>query len=145
MVVYKTGVWDLFHVGHLNVLSIAAGLGSFLVVGVATDEYACGYKSQPPAISFHDRIRIISELRSVDAVVPYHATGDMQPVEIFGVNLRVVDEQFACGDSSLAEKQRQAKHVMEEAGVRFVIVPRTPGISTAQTRKEICLSEKSSS
>lgn len=135
--VYKKGAWDLLHAGHLNVIHVAANLGDFLVVGVCTDEYVEQYKGRPPVVGFHDRMRLMAELRSVDAVVPDDAPDDMRPIELFGVDIRVVDEHYAVGDTPHAKRQREAKRKQEMMGVQFVIVPRTPGISSTRIKEQV--------
>jgi len=137
VVVYKNGVWDLLHAGHLNVLRIAKGLGDFLVVGVATDAYTEAYKGSLPVVSFHDRLRLISELRVVDAAVPYESPEDMRPVELFSVDVVVIDEFTGIGDGPHAQRQRSFREKLEARSVRFIRVPRTPGISSTQIKESI--------
>lgn len=67
---YTTGVFDMFHIGHLNILRRAKEQCEYLIVGVSTDEVVEQYKHKTPVIPFEERIDIISELRCVDKVVP---------------------------------------------------------------------------
>lgn len=67
---YTTGVFDLFHVGHLNILKQAKENCDFLIVGVSTDELVQSYKHRTPVIRFDDRVRIVEAIRYVDKVVP---------------------------------------------------------------------------
>lgn len=136
-VVYKGGVWDLLHAGHLNIIRIAKNLGAFLVVGVATDEHVLRYKGHAPTMRFHDRLQVMAELRSVDAVVPYDGPCDLTPIELFGVSIHVVDQFYGVGDGVHPSEQRRAKELWEERGVRFVVVPRTPGISSTRIKERI--------
>ena len=66
---YTTGVYDLFHIGHLNVLKEAKKHCDFLVVGVTTDELSLSYKGKKPVIPFNERIEIIRSLKYVDEAV----------------------------------------------------------------------------
>jgi glycerol-3-phosphate cytidylyltransferase len=66
---YTSGVYDLFHIGHLNLFKNAKGMCDKLVVGVTTDELSL-YKGKQPLISFEDRVDIVRSIRYVDAVVP---------------------------------------------------------------------------
>ena len=66
---YTAGVFDLFHVGHLNLLKNAKGMCDKLVVGVTTDDLVT-YKGKHAMIPFEDRLEIVRSIRFVDAVVP---------------------------------------------------------------------------
>ena len=66
---YTAGVYDLFHIGHLNLLKNAKGMCDKLIVGVTTDELV-SYKGKHPIIPFEDRIEIVRSIKYVDAVVP---------------------------------------------------------------------------
>lgn len=136
-VVYKCGIWDLLHAGHLNTIRISKNLGDFLVVGVATDEYTKEYKGHYPVVPFHDRMRLIEELRSVDAVTPYDATEDMRPIDLFGVDVYTIDEHEGVGDTPHAARQRRVLELLEERGVRIIVIPRTPGVSSTQIKEKI--------
>lgn len=67
---YTTGVFDLFHIGHLRLLQRAKNECDRLIVGVSTDELVETYKDKRPVIPFEERIEIVSALRCVDEVVP---------------------------------------------------------------------------
>lgn len=66
---YTSGVYDLFHVGHLNILKNAKSQCDRLIVAVTTDELSMSRKGKKPVIPFDERVAIISELRCVDEVV----------------------------------------------------------------------------
>jgi len=66
---YTTGVFDLFHIGHVNLLRAAAQRCDTLVVGVTTDELSLSRKGKTPVIPFAERVEIVSSLRWVDHVV----------------------------------------------------------------------------
>ena len=63
---YTTGVYDLFHVGHLNLLKNAKGLCDKLIVGVTVDELV-SYKGKKAVIPFEERIEIVRSIKYVDA------------------------------------------------------------------------------
>jgi len=67
---YTTGVFDLFHVGHLRLLQRAKSRCDRLIVGVSTDELVMTYKNKKPVIPFKERLEIVSALKCVDEVVP---------------------------------------------------------------------------
>lgn len=66
---YTTGVFDMFHVGHLHLLKKASNRCDHLIVGVSTDELVEEYKHKKPIIPFAHRMEIVSSLKMVDEVV----------------------------------------------------------------------------
>ena len=69
---YTTGVFDMFHVGHLNVLRRAKEQCDYLIVGISTDDLVLHDKHKTPIIPFDDRARIVGAIRYVDKVVPQY-------------------------------------------------------------------------
>lgn len=67
---YTTGVYDMFHIGHLNILRAAKEQCDFLIVGVSTDELVKSYKHKTPVIPYEERKAIVEAIRFVDKVVP---------------------------------------------------------------------------
>ncbi len=67
---YTTGVFDLFHIGHLNILKKSKELCDYLIVGVSTDELVQEYKNKTPMIPFSERVAIVEAIKYVDKVVP---------------------------------------------------------------------------
>lgn len=66
---YTTGVFDMFHIGHLNLLNNAKERCEKLIVGVSTDEVVEKYKHKKPIIPLHERMAIVQALKCVDEVV----------------------------------------------------------------------------
>jgi len=67
---YTTGVFDLFHIGHLNILKRAKLKCDYLIVGITTDELAMSVKGEKPFIPFEERMEIVEAIKFVDEVVP---------------------------------------------------------------------------
>ena len=78
---YTTGVYDMFHIGHLNILKKAKEQCDYLIVGVSTDEVVQSYKHKTPIIPFEERISIIRELKCVDEAVPQTSMDKMDAWE----------------------------------------------------------------
>ena len=66
---YTQGTFDMFHIGHLNLLHQASELCETLIVGVNSDQLVSEYKHKVPVVNEHDRAAIVAELRCVDKVV----------------------------------------------------------------------------
>lgn len=67
---YTTGVFDMFHIGHLNIIRRAKEQCDYLIVGVSTDELVRTYKNKTPIVCFEERKAIVEAIRYVDKVVP---------------------------------------------------------------------------
>lgn len=67
---YTTGVYDMFHIGHLNILKHAKEQCEYLIVGVSTDQLVEAYKQKKPIIPFEERMEIVKAIKYVDEVVP---------------------------------------------------------------------------
>jgi len=67
---YTTGVFDMFHIGHLNVIKNAKLFCDYLIVGVSTDDVVRKNKNKTPIIPYENRIEIVKAIRYVDKVVP---------------------------------------------------------------------------
>ena len=67
---YTTGVFDLFHIGHLNILKRAKLECDYLIVGITTDELCLSAKGTKPFIPFQERMDIVEAIKFVDEVVP---------------------------------------------------------------------------
>ena len=75
---YTTGVFDLFHIGHLNILKRAKLECDYLIVGITTDELALSAKIQKPVIPFQERMEIVESIKFVDEVVPQTSYNKME-------------------------------------------------------------------
>ena len=75
---YTTGVFDLFHIGHLNILKRAKLECDYLIVGITTDELALSAKKQKPVIPFQERMEIVESIKFVDEVVPQTSYNKME-------------------------------------------------------------------
>ncbi|KGF18808.1 glycerol-3-phosphate cytidylyltransferase [Prevotella sp. S7-1-8] len=128
---YTTGVYDLFHIGHLNLLKNAKGMCDKLIVGVTVDELVA-YKGKKAMIPFEDRIEIIRSCKYVDAVVPQYDMDKFEACKKLGASILFVgDDWYATTKWQEYEKQ------FDEAGIRIIYFPYTQGTSSTQIRKAL--------
>ncbi len=128
---YTTGVYDLFHVGHLNLLKNAKGMCDKLIVGVTVDELVA-YKGKQAMIPFEDRIEIVRSIKYVDAVVPQYDMDKLTACKKLGAEfLFVGDDWYA------TEKWKEYEKQFEQEGIKIVYFPYTKGISSTQITKAL--------
>ena len=124
VVVFTAGVWDILHVGHLNLLVRAKALGDRLVAGVLTDEAAERYKPRP-VMPFEQRIELVRALRMVDDVRAVHDTNATALIEELRPDILVHGS-----DISHKPGWEIGQTWMRENGKEFVILPYTEGVSS---------------
>lgn len=128
---YTSGVFDLFHVGHLRILHNAAGLCDRLIVGVSSDELV-QYKGKAPIIPFVERMEIVREVKGVSAVVPQY---DMDKYAMW--ERLKFDVMFVGDDWHGTEKWKAIEAKFTEVGVKIVYFPYTQGTSSTMIAKEL--------
>ena len=128
---YTSGVFDLFHVGHLNLLRSAKGMCDKLVVGVTVDELVT-YKGKHAMIPFEDRAEIVRSVKYVDAVVPQHDMNKLEMCKKIKANILFVGDDWYATD-----KWRKIEKELQEEGVRVVYFPYTKGVSSTQISKAL--------
>ena len=121
---YTTGVFDLFHVGHVNLLRNAKGMCDKLVVGVTTDELV-SYKNKKSVISFDERMDVVRSCRYVDAVIPQEDMDKYTQWEKVKF-----DVMFVGDDWFKTEKWESIDQKFQEVGVRVVYFPYSKGTSS---------------
>jgi glycerol-3-phosphate cytidylyltransferase len=129
---YTTGVFDLFHVGHLNILKKAKEQCDHLIVGVSTDELVMEYKNKQPVIPFEDRIEIVAGIKYVDQVVPQITRDKIVAWEHLLFDVMFVGDDWK-GDALFNELEMKFK----EQGVDIVYFPYTKGISSTIVKQKI--------
>jgi glycerol-3-phosphate cytidylyltransferase len=134
---YTTGVFDLFHVGHLNILRRAKEQCEFLIVGVSTDELVMEYKNKKPVIPYVDRAEIIEGIKYVDMVVPQVNRDKFSAWENLKFDAMFVGDDWK-GSPLFSEVEKRFKQV----GVEIVYFPYTKGVSTTELKHQIQVKEK---
>ncbi|RGN32738.1 adenylyltransferase/cytidyltransferase family protein [Bacteroides oleiciplenus] len=121
---YTTGVFDLFHIGHLNMLKNASALCDKLIVGVTTDELV-SYKNKRSVIPFEERLEIVRNIKYVDAAIPQT---DMDKFAMW--NRLKFDIMFVGDDWYGTPKWKDIEKQFNEVGVKIVYFPYTKGTSS---------------
>lgn len=123
---YTTGVYDLFHIGHLNLFKNAKGMCDRLVVGVTVDELVA-YKGKQAMIPFEDRIEMVRSCKYVDAAVPQYDMDKLAACKKLGAKLLFVGDDWYG-----TEKWKEYEKQFTEAGIQIVYFPYTRGISSTK-------------
>lgn len=121
---YTTGVYDLFHIGHLNLLKNAKGLCDKLIVGVTVDKLV-EYKNKRSVIPFEERIEIVRNIKYVDAAIPQEELDKFKMWEKLHF-----DVLFVGDDWFNAPSWQEMEKKFKEVGVRVVYFPYTKGTSS---------------
>ncbi len=130
VIVYAAGTWDMFHVGHLNILRAAKALGDVLIIGVKTDAVVAEFKGHYPLLSYEDRAAVVAACRYVDVVVPQRTQQKDELLEKMDVDILVV------GDDRWKGKV-EGHDFMVRRGRRVVYLPYTIGKSSTLLRKSL--------
>ena len=121
---YTSGVYDLFHIGHLNLLKNAKGLCDHLIVGVTSDELVA-YKNKKSVIQHQERMEIVRNIKYVDAVVPQN---DMDKFKMW--ERLKFDVMFVGDDWFKTDKWKDLDDKFKEVGVKIIYFPYTQGTSS---------------
>ena len=127
---YTTGVFDMFHIGHLNILKNAKNLCDYLIVGVSTDELVRKEKNKTPVICFEERCEIVSAIKYVDKVVPQLSKDKMKAWEEFHFDIMFVGSDWK-GTVQWNSYEKQ----FEKVGVEIVYLNHTDGICSTNLTK----------
>ncbi|MDD3138319.1 MAG: adenylyltransferase/cytidyltransferase family protein [Lachnospiraceae bacterium] len=124
---YTTGVYDMFHIGHLNIIQKAKEQCDFLIVGVSTDELVQEEKGKTPVIAYKERIAIIEAIKYVDKVVPQLSKNKMEAWEKYHF-----DKMFVGSDWENTPQWIDYENQFAPLGVKIVYLPHTDGISSTK-------------
>ena len=129
---YTQGVYDMFHIGHLNIINKAKEQCDYLVVGVTTDELCYQRKNKYPIIGEQDRMSIVEAIRYVDKVVPQVDMEKIRPVKELGADVVFVGSDWK-GTEAWKEYEKQFAAI----GCTVVYLDHTDGISSTLLREKI--------
>lgn len=129
---YTTGVFDMFHIGHLNILRKAKEQCDYLIVGVSTDELVQREKNKTPIIPYKDRLSIVESIRYVDSVVPQTDKNKMAAWERLHFN-----KMFVGSDWKGTEIWRKFEEQFKPINVEIIYLDHTDGISSTVLRDKL--------
>ena len=129
---YTTGVFDMFHIGHLNILRRAKELCECLIVGVTTDELCFMRKNKYPLINQQDRMEIVRAIRYVDEVVFQESMDKLSAVKEYGCNVVFVGSDWK-GTAAWNEYEKQ----FATCGCDVVYLDYTDGISSTIIKEKL--------
>lgn len=124
---YTTGVYDMFHIGHLNVIRGAKEQCDYLIVGVSTDELVQSEKNKNPVIPYKERAEIVAALKYVDEVVPQFDKNKLAAWKKYHFN-----KMFVGSDWKGTSQWEKIESDFASSGVEIVYLPHTDGISSTQ-------------
>lgn len=121
---YTTGVFDLFHIGHLNLLKNAKGLCDKLIVGVTTDQLV-SYKNKKAVIPFEERIEIVRSSKYVDSAIPQDSLDKYEAWKKLKFDILFVGD-----DWYLSNRWEELEARFKEVNVKVIYFPYTKGTSS---------------
>ena len=131
IIVYTSGTWDLFHVGHLNILEKSAKLGDKLIVGVSTDELIMEYKGIPPVISFEQRFKIVESIKWVSKAVKQEILTEVRQLKELDVDIVTI------GDDWKDKYLEGLEWMKKQPGKKVIYIPYTSDVSTTSIKRNI--------
>ncbi len=129
---YTTGVYDMFHIGHLNILKKAKAMCEYLIVGVTTDQLSINRKNKKPVICEQDRVEIVKAIRYVDRVELQEDMDKISAVKKYGADAVFVGSDWK-GTPAWDNYEKQ----FAEVGCDVVYLDHTDGISSSILRKKL--------
>lgn len=132
MIVYTVGTFDLLHVGHLALLEYCKSLGTFLVVGVASDRVVNSYKPNVPVIPLVQRLEMLRALRCVDSVHSYDELEYVSGCKAVKADIFVIGEDWGKQPHNLA-----VESYLKTAGKKIRQVRYNPRTSSTRIKQNV--------
>ena len=129
---YTTGVFDMFHIGHLNILKRAKEQCDVLIVGVSTDELVETYKHKTPIVPFNERIEIVKAIKYVDQVIPQTSMDKLTAWEEIHY-----DALFHGSDWKGSNMYEEIELKLKNVGADMVFLPHTEGTSSTMLSEKL--------
>lgn len=131
---YVPGVYDLFHVGHLNLIKRAKEVSEHLIVGVLSDELVMHFKGKYPVIPLEQRMEIVGALKDVDEVIEVNFSNT---VKMDAWKQLRYDAYFSGSDHG--HEWDEERRALQEVGSDIVFFPYTESVSSTMLKKQLKL------
>ena len=128
---YTQGVYDMFHIGHLNILNRAKQYCDYLIVGVNSDELVMQYKHKRPVINEIERSTIVGNIKAVDECI---VVNTLDKIEVLK-NIQF-DAVFIGDDWKGNDRWEKTKEDLAKLGIDVVFLPYTLGVSSTMLKSE---------
>lgn len=129
---FTVGTFDMFHVGHLNLVRQAKEYCEYLIVGIHSDEWVVQCKNRPTVITYEDRADIVGSVCYVDEVVKNETRSKLEAWEKYHF-----DVAFIGDDWKDTEVWNRIEEELKQVGCDVIYIPYTQGISTTQIREKL--------
>ena len=126
---YTQGTFDMFHIGHLNLLNNAKKHCDHLIVGVNTAKLVEKYKNKVPVVCEQERLAIVENMKAVDRAVLAETLDKMDALEKYHFDAIFIGDDWK-GSARWAETEKELK----KQNVDVVFLPHTEGISSTMLR-----------
>lgn len=129
---FTAGVFDMFHIGHLNLINNARARCDYLIVGVNSDELVQKYKRKTAVVPFDERVQIISSIKGVDETLRIDTLDKLD-----AWNRRPFDLLFIGNDWKGSDRWTETEKIMAEHNVRVIYLPYTQGTTSTLLREKL--------
>lgn len=126
---YTQGVYDLFHIGHLNLLNNAKAQCDYLIVGVNSDQLVKSYKNKTPIINEMDRAEIVRNIKAVDKCIIVDSLDKIKLSNTIHFNAIFIGNDWYGNPRWMKTKEELSK-----LSIDVIFLPHTDGISSTQLR-----------
>lgn len=132
MIGYTAGTFDMFHIGHLNLIRNAKSHCDYLIVGVNSDQLVQSYKNKKAIVPLEERLEIIRALKYVDEVIPVD-TLDKKVIW----DEKKFDLLFIGDDWKGSPRWEATANEMKQYGVETIFLPHTQGTNSTLLREKL--------
>ena len=129
---YTQGTYDMFHIGHLNLIKHAKEQCDFLIVGINSDELVKEYKQKMPVINENERAEIVRNIKDVDKCVITNTLDKMFAYELFHFDVIFIGDDWKGNP-----RWTQTGIDLKKLGVDLVFLPHTDGTSSSILREKL--------